>query len=544
MAKPVASDYFVRLLRATLVLLRKLNGVCVQNAETHSPLDNVLYRIVLCHSTNFLRSLRLMPARTVRFRSTCRTAALSALLWLATAPLAFAQTADARASDVGDVEDGGLRPGLIQNHEPLPELLIVKELYTDGQEQEFNKKTKSYFENALKSSALSDDDKKAIEAGAKFWVYRFSMKKYYEEEAPKKADKGAANKKTDPPRERLHNLRKNLLDVVRTNAKITPVAREYFLKQVTERCAELLDNNLVVRQNVLLLLGQLSIDNGNIPKGIEPTPYVPAYTELLKVIKDNKQHEVLKITALTGLLRICRIALSSADPANDKKRAEIAMALVPELARKNTHWWYQFRLAECLGAMGVTFDPVSKTNPIVLQTLAEVVADKGRHLQARCEAAKAIGRLQLDNTLNLTPVLFEIVKLGNDMAQAYNANPKRDSWSNYFITLYLAFKAETSSALVAGGKRKPGLLAALPASKEIKDSYDQILQMALQIVDTPGKEFSAQQLSGFDTWLKNHTPTNKRITAGSPELLSKPSPTPKPAPVTTAPQSSTPTTGP
>lgn len=547
MANPAASDYFVRLLRAALVRPWRLNSVGVQIAETDSPPDTVLHLIVLSQSTNFLRSLRLMPARTVCFGSTCRTAALSALLWLATAPFAFAQTTEARASDVaGDVEDGGLRPGLIQAHEPLPELLIVKELYTDGQEADYLKTKKTPFENALKNSPLSDDDKKAIDAGAKYWVYRFTLKKFFEEEPPKNADKGATTKKGDPPRERLHNLRKSLLDVVRNNAKITPAAREYFLKQVTEHSAELLDNNLVVRQNILLLLGQLSIDNGNIAKGIEPTPYVPAYTELLKVIKDNKQHEVLKITALTGLLRICRLGLSSADPANDKKRAEIAMALVPELARKNTHWWYQFRLAECLGATGVTFDPVNKTNPIVLQTLAEVVADKGRHLQARCEAAKAIGRLPLDNTLNLTPVLFEIVKLGNDIAQAYNANPKRDSWANYFITLYLAFKAETSTSLVPGGKRKPGLLAALPASKEIKDAYEQILQMALQIVDNPGKEFSAQQLSGFDTWLKNHPPTNKRITAGSPELMSKPAPAPKPVPAsgTTAPPPTAPVAGP
>ncbi len=467
-------------------------------------------------------------------------------MWLATAPLVFGQTAEARPSDVvGDVENGGLRPGLIQASEPLPELLIVKELYTDGQETDFTKTKKTPFENALRSSALTDDEKKAIDTGAKYWVYRFSMKKYYEEEPPKKADKVATTKKGDPPRERLHNLRKNLIDVVRNNAKITPVAREYFLKQVTEHSAELLDNNLVVRQNILLLLGQLPLDNGNIAKGIEPTPYVPAYTVLLKVIKDDQQHEVLKITALTGLLRICRLGLASADPANDKKRAEIAMALVPELAKRNTHWWYQFRLAECLGATGVTFDPTSKTNPVVLQTLAEVVADRGRHWQARCEAARAIGRLPLDNGLNMSPVMFEIVKLGNEMAQAYNANPKKESWANYFITLYLAFKAETSNALVAGGKRKPGLLAALPASKEIKDAYDPILQMALQFVESPGKEYSAQQMSVFDTWLKNHTPANKRITAGSPELISRPGPTLKPAPAsgTTTPPSTPPVVG-
>lgn len=456
-------------------------------------------------------------------------------MWLAVASVAVAQdasgTAEARPSDVaGNPGTGGVPAGLIQATKESPELKIVKELFSDAQETDFNKNKKTAFDKALQNAVLTEDDKKAIDAGAQFWVYRFSMKKYYEEEAPKKGDKGAAPKKGDPPKERLHDLRKKLLDVVRNNAKITPVAREYFLKQVTEHSEKLLDNNLVVRQNIILVVGQLSIDNGILAKGIEPTPYVPAYNLLLKVIKDEKQHEVVKISALIGLFRICRLGLAAADPANEKKRAEIAMALVPELAKKNTHYWYQYRLAECLGAAGVTYDPAIKNNPIVLQTLAEVVADKTRHWQVRCEAAKAIGRLPLDNGLNMSPVLHEIVKLGHDMSQAYNANPKKEAWANYFVTLYLAFKPENAKTVVAGGKRKPGLLEALPGSKEIKDAYEQILQMALQIVDNPGKPFPDPQLSNFDTWLKNHTPANKRITAGSPELGTKPGPAPMPKP--------------
>ncbi len=466
-------------------------------------------------------------------------------MWLAVASSAFAQnasgTAEATPADVaGDVGAGGLSAGLIQTHETAPELNITKELYKDGDEKEFVSKTKLAFDNALKSSAPNDEEKKALDAGAKYWVYRFTMKKYYEEETPQKGNKLAAPKNA-PPKERLHNLRKNLIDVVRNNAKITPAAREYFLKQVTKYSEDLLDNNLVVRQNILLLLGQLPMDNGNIAKGIEPAPYVPAYAVLLKVIKDEKQHEAAKISALTGLLRICRLGLAAADPANDKKRAEIAMALVPELARKDTHWWYQFRLAECLGMAGVTFDPGNKNNPIVLQTLAEVLADKSRHWQARCEAARAIGRLPLDNTLNMTPVLFEIVKLGYDMAQGYNAKPKGDSWANYFLTLYMAFKAERPDSRIAGGKRKPGLLEALPP-KEIKDVYEQVFQMLLHLIDNPGKQYSAEQLEGIDTWLRNHAPTNKRITASSPEIGSKPDPVPKPMPANG--KASTPPTAP
>jgi hypothetical protein len=552
-AKPADSDYFVRLNPAAAVSDGWREGISVQNRETAWMPVNVLRPIVHSQSTNFQRSLRLMPARTVCFGSPFLAAAVSVLLWLVAGPIAQAQnagenTADARPSDLEKKpEDAGLQPGLIQARDALPELAIINELVTEGDETDFKRKLDKPFQDALKSPTLTDAEKKAIDAGVKHVIYRFTMKKYFEEEPAQKGDKVGALPKGAPPKERLHDLRKKLIDSIRNNPKLTAATREYLLKQITERCAELLDNNLIVRQNILLLLAQLPADNGNIAKGIEPAPYIPAYSVFLKVIKDDKQHEVLKITALVGLLRICRVGFAAADPANDKKRADIAMALVPELAKKNTHWWYQYRLAECLGTTGVTYDPANKTNPIVLQTLAEVVADKDRHWQARCEAAKAIGLLPLDNTLNMTPVLFEIVKLGYDMAQAYNANPKRDSWTNYFVLqLYMAFKAENAKVPAPGGKRKPGLLAALPASKEVKDAYEQVLQMALQFVGNPGAQFTAPQLNGFDTWLRNHTPTNRRITANSPELGTKPASAPKPMPLNgkSATQPTTPVAGP
>ncbi len=516
-----------------MVSPRWLSGVGVQIQETDSLADTVLRVIVPSHSTNFLRSFRLMPARTDCLEPPCRAALLSALLWLAATPLTFGQnpnTAEARESDVAadkdqQAEDGGLPSGLIQTHKVPPEWNIVDELVTEGDETNFRKVLEKALQDALKSPTLTEAEKKAIDAGTKHLIYRFTMKKYFEEETPKKADKPGAVKKGDPPRDRLHDLRKKLIDSIKNNPKLTKETREYFLKQIMDRSAELLENNLIVRQNIILLLGQLPADNGIIAKGIEPAPYVPAYSVLLKVIKDEQQHEVLKIDALLGLLRICRLGLPLPDLANDKKRAEIAMVLVTELAKKDTHFWYQVRLAECLGAAGVTYDPTNKTNPIVLQTLAEVVTDKTRHWWPRCEAAKAIGRLPLDNGLNMTPVIFEIVKLGYDMAQRYSEKPKSESWANYFILgLYMTFKAENGAVRVPGGKRKPGLLEALPQSREVKDAYEQILQMAWQFVDNPGKPFDASQLKGFDDWLRNHEPTNRRITGSTPPIGGNPDP--------------------
>lgn len=479
-----------------------------------------------------------MPARTVRCGS-LSYAALLCVLWLMASSTAFCQATQSN-TDIqdGDVtpnkgeKDTSIPPGLIQNRQVLPEMEIDDERYTDGQETEFQRKSKTAFEKALGSSNLTDEEKKLLDAGAKYWVYRFSMKKYREEEAPKKEERPAPGTPKTPaaPKDRLHDLRKRLLDLIKVYAK-TPVAREYFLKQVTKECEQLLDNNYVVRQNIILLLGTLSSSYPPPAKNIEPTPYDPAYAVLLKVIKDDKQHEALKVDAVVGLLRICRLGLPLSDGSNDKKRAEIAMTLVPELAKKNTHWWYQARLAECLGAAGVTYDPTNKTNPIVLQTLAEVVADDQRHFQARIEAAKAIGRLPLDNQLNITPVVYHIVNLGYQIVQAHNANPKKEPWGNYFFTLqpqlgfglYYAFRAESGNARILGGKRKPGLLEAFPGVKEVQEAYGQVLTMTLHFIDNPGKQVAGPQLQGIDTWLKTHVPANNRITQQSPPLVgSKP----------------------
>jgi hypothetical protein len=482
-----------------------------------------------------------MLARTVRCGSLFQAALLCAL-WLIAQQPAFGQatpnSTEATPDDVkGNVEgkDTGLPPGLIQKREVLPEMEIEKELYTDGDEKEFTRKFKTAFENALKSTAPNDEEKKALDAGAKYWVYRFTMKKYREEEVPKKAAVGAPPPK-GAAQERLHELRKKLLDLIKVYAK-TPASREYFLKQITERSGELLDNNFAVRQNIILLLGQLSSSYPPPGKQTEPTPYDPAYSVLLKVIKDDKQHEALKVDAVIGLLRICKLGLPLPDGNNDKKRSEIALALVPELAKKNTFWWYQARLAECLGAASVTYDSAAnKTNPVVLQVLAEVVADDKRHLQARVEAAKAIGRLPLDNSLNMVPVVYHIVNLGYQIIQAHNANPKKELWVNYFFTkepmlgfgLYYAFKAEHGNARLPGGKRKSGLLDAQVNAKEVKEAYEQILPMTLHLIDNVGAPvpLPAPQMSGIETWLKSHEPANKRITAGSPPLGAKKSPEP------------------
>lgn len=532
-AKPKACQYLVAPLRSGLTIQLGRFGFFAKKQGTVGRDDAVQRTFVASHSTISSRSSRSMPVRLACIRSlksTVRIGAGSVVLTLILAPLAFGQnrpadTAEARPEDVaGQPGEKELPGNLLQGQEVPPEMDITKELLTEGDETEFRKKGgEQAFQNALKSTNPSDDEKKALDAAAKHYVYRFTLKKFREEETPvKKEPKGEQPKVAPPagPKERLPDLRKSLLNSIRTYAK-TPAAREYFLKSLTDRLAEILDNHFLVRLNAVLLLGQLQSDNGNPQKGIEPTPYVGAYVVLLKVIKDEKQHIVIKIVAVRGLTRICRGGF--ADP-NDKRRSEIAIALAPELVKKTTHWWYQMALAESLGAAGVVYDPSNKQSPVILQVLAEAMADKNRHWQVRTEAARAIGYLPLDGNLNFAPVAYEMVNLGYQMSLAYNAKPGRDAWSNYYLNLYLAFKAPNANLKIAGGKRKPGLLEALPSSKEVKEAYEQVVLMTAHVLNGAGKQFSADQLKAVTSWQQSHVPGNDRITPGLPPIAPKDEP--------------------
>lgn len=451
-----------------------------------------------------------MPARPACYEWVLRVSLGCLLAW------GLPATGFCQAEADGD----DIPAGLLQNRQAIPELEITKELLTDGEEAEFKKKGgEQALQNAFKSASPNEEEKKALDNGAKWFAYRLSMLKYREEEAPNKDKTAPAAAKTATPKERLPDIRKRVLDTLRTyaNKPASAAAREYFLKKLTEHCEELLDNNFHVRLNAVLLLGQISLNDGNLARGLEPPGFAGAYPVLLEIVQDVKQHEAIRVAAALALTRICRTALNP--DLTDKRRGEIAVAVAAVLAKNNTHWWLQMRLAECLAAAGVASDPADKNNPIVLQTLAEVMSDKQRHWEVRVEAARAIGRLPLDG-ITVGPIAYEMVNLGHQLAQGYIANPKKESWTKYFWKLYLAFKKSDPNDKVVGDRRKAGLLDAVPGSKDIKDAYEQIVIITNVGLDPAGKLFSAEQLKSLQDWLKDHKSGSITV-GGSP--LSKPS---------------------
>lgn len=488
-----------------------------------------------------------MPARFFRFGILWCVAVVGCLLMPVTALKSFGQeAAEAKPGDGNaDADDSGLPPGLIQPRNIPPEMELTKELFSDGEEKEFRQKHENKgFADALKSEKLTDDNKKMLDIGARYWVYRMTMEKYRAEEAvAPKPVAGAPVPKAVPFAQRKENLtdvRKRLLDMIRNanSGRLNAEVRDYFQKSLIAHVVgdkarlgataeSLLENNYHVRLNTVILIGQLSSTNGNPQKTPpeEPAAYAPGYSTLLAVMKDDKQHPSVRIAAVVGLTRICRTGF--VDP-NDKRRPEIAVAVAAQLLKNDTHWWFQMRLAECLGASGLVGDPAAKGTTVVLNALVTVLSDSKRHFGARTEAARAIGRLNLDPNHPIGPIVAEMVNLGHQMAQAYNANTKRDSWSNHFFGLYLAFKPETSKTMAPGGKRLAGLLYAFPNSREVKEAYDQVVLLTSHVVKTDGVQFTAAQLDAMRDWLKTRlpakSPTAPQITnpEGGASAASKP----------------------
>ena len=471
-----------------------------------------------------------MPARFSRFGSLCCIAAISVLLMDAIAWKSFGQgagTAEAKPEDVkADPDAAGGPADLNQPRTIPPEMEITKELYSDGEEKEFRQKHENKgFADALKAEKLTDENKKMLDLAAKYWIRRMTLEKYRAEEAMKA--KPALGEKPPLPKDRKENLadlRKRLLDLIRNgnSGRLSVEVREFFQKAIIAECNGLLDNHYLVRLNAVILVGQLSLNNGNPQKNPpeEPAAYAPGYAFLLGIVKDEKQHISIRIAAVRGLTRICKLGLP--DP-NDKRRPEIALALASQLSKSDTHYWYQMALAECLATAGLVADPANKNNPVILQALADTIADPKRHWYARCEAARAVGRLNIEPTHAVGPIVAEIVSLGYQMGQAYNANPKREAWSNHFVNLYLAFKPESAKTLAPGGKRIAGLLAALPNSKEVKESYEQIVPLASHVLNAGGKQFTAATLDAVREWLKTRLPAkNLPPNAQQPEAVTQP----------------------
>ena len=297
----------------------------------------------------------------------------------------------------------------------------------------------------------------------------------------------------------LYKLRVDLLRALNgagsTSKDLKPDALRKFrhdvMQEFVKQATPLLQNNLYVRVQVVIMMGELEVVQEDTKKGVATEAFTPAFEPLVSAIVDPKQADSVKLLAVNKLTRILKIGTPKVD-----ERTKIAEAMIGELAKPQTHWWIQMRLAEGLGA--IALDQLKQ--PIVVTALKDVVSDPKREWAVRVEAAKALGRVPLPPASNPSSVVLAIADLTLQMAKAAQQKPGDPHWKSDFMKIYFAFQSMDANEKDATKNGKAGLLNNAVATGLAKTPYSLIIPMVNAI--RKDERLTAAQLAALEEWLK------------------------------------------
>lgn len=377
-------------------------------------------------------------------------------------------------------------------------MTLENELMTESEEESLQKEIAVHYGRVLRAGELNRDAREFLPKGARYRVYRMTMKKH---------------------RAEIHKIREDVLrDVylaarLQSNDSKAQAFREFYLKEVTERCKELLDGNFYVRLNAVIILSELNLAEPIPQKNQPAVPYIPAAEPLLAVVKDDQQPPAVRIAAVgrseppTGLQKILW-ALHGPREIDLKHR--IVHGLIDGLKNKDAHYWYQMRLVEALGATDLILDRTTR-EPFLFKAVSSVLVDQQRHWLVRSEAARVLGRLPANGEINFGLLAFEVVQLARQMSVAYNQTPNVIFWRECYFDLYLAFRPlnDQENARQAGFLLKAGTG---PHQKTINDAYRQVLPFVKHVLNEPrGTKIADAMIAPVDAWLKENKPEDMRV---------------------------------
>ena len=315
-----------------------------------------------------------------------------------------------------------LPPSFQPAPEPLAIMSLEQPIVTKEELAKLKKDFAGKFTKALLQCDLSASGKQIIEGGIRFKLAEMTLQE---------------KKKDFPDFYKLPELHKTLMREITTgiggpNIKPGEIAlmTQFVNQEIVRQIPELLVNNFYVRLHAVLILSEMD--------------FAPAHVLLLQVIQakdihedpEKGQPEAIKIAAVQGLVRILRF---TAPPVKD--RSVIAAAIVDELKKTETHWWYQLRLIECLRYMTVSID-AGNNKPFVIDTLLDVVKDPKRTWPVRAKACYALGRVPIPAAVNQTDVVTTVADFALQLSNAAAARPNNPTWKNCFWDLYLTFKPD------------------------------------------------------------------------------------------------------
>lgn len=405
----------------------------------------------------------------------------------------------------GMAEDPGSRKGpaqelkidpntLPENYSPPPatkDEIMTKEVKLAEQDEiDKLKKDLAKYQNALRKPVATDAEKLLIRNGIR---YRLAV---------------MCLAKNRPDLTKLHDdLLRDMASVGAVPEGANPVVvksfRQMVLQELLNQAAPLLpDQNFYVRLHITILLGELDLTKEDPKLNFKLEAFAPPADPLVKVILDGKQPEAVKVAAVNGLVRILRLG----NP-NVGLRTKVAEGIVAELKRKDTHPWYQMRLAGALSVVDIDLDQAKK--PFIVDILKAILADpdadsdkvNGRTWAVKAEAAKSLGRVPLPAAANPPSVTRAVAVFALTLAKAAQQKPQSKAedpkWKSEFIKVYLAFQQLDEKDLMADKKTKSGLMNNPAAAA--KSAYDLIVPMVAAILH--GQRLTVQQVQNLEAYV-------------------------------------------
>ncbi len=330
----------------------------------------------------------------------------------------------------------------------------------------------------------------------------------------------------DPKADRfeISNIVSGLLRSVRTAANKLPAGdqrqyRVFMMQEIVKDIRELQlgSNQYYVRLNAAVLLSNLFIEEFNRGTKADPEFYTPAFDALMEILDKEGQSEAVKLTAIAGLKNAC---LYGSPPLAVNDNVRLAHKLISELDKPSSNEWYQERLCDALACIDQLRD--LNGQPFIVQALSKALFDPARPLCARAAAARALGRAQLDPSIDLNVIAYGIADLSRQMVEARNDGKKHvRRWCIAYI--FLAFQPKDSNEK----SHRAGLLDRVeePSFTRYKKSVVGVWNLVKPMIVEELKHrtesdmlFPDNLLPSIVEWLKTNTPTDMRISPNMPPV--------------------------
>ena len=418
------------------------------------------------------------------------------------APAASPATAEQDKPD-SQLPYGYTPPSVIPPGASSDEEWIVQ--FGDGGKRATDNARRDFLSAFNRGNFESAEDRENFEKYIQWRLSQFTLRKYL-----------TAN----PQQQQIGSMRSKWLRDVDRARKAGPTIFQAYVDTLVRETPKLFKYHMVARLNAAVLLAEL---NETPAEGNKPAVPLLAVTEpLLDFLGQQNQLGVVRVPAVRGLARVIR----DGQPP-EKIRDDIITAFVNELQNGDPqNDALATTIAEELGRLGIVNG--SDRTPIVVNALTKTLADKKRGYRSRSEAAAALGRLSLDNTINVRLIAFEIAALAQEMATAFEKeaveaqknelNPNYVAWKKPFFNLYTAFKGDKRVNIERGHglSNKDGLNGA--TKQTVNAAYGQVLPLILSILVE--KPIEPKDQDAILQWLEANKPPSRKVHDSFKEIIS------------------------